>query len=98
MFILLPFGARLGGSYPFLILTFKELVFPVQSGLSQQLEITVLNYIGALAGILLSNLGVYVTVLANVHYGVNSGVSRALPAIFLFLITSLGLLTVNLVL
>ncbi|TCD67659.1 hypothetical protein EIP91_012169 [Steccherinum ochraceum] len=50
-----PFS-RLGGFYPFLALSLKELVFSVQENLAQQLELTVLNIMGALLGIGLSTL------------------------------------------
>ena len=41
-----PFS-RLGGKYAFLVLVLKELVFSVQASLAQQLELTVLNILGA---------------------------------------------------
>src|ERR1700742_1523285 len=80
IFILVRRLARIGGAFPFLILTFKELVFSVQDGLSQQIEITILNYLGALWGIGISNLGVFFTILANRNVGVDSPISRTIPA------------------
>ncbi|KAH8108201.1 hypothetical protein BXZ70DRAFT_46056 [Cristinia sonorae] len=50
-----PFSS-LGGSYPFLVLALKELVFSVQENLAQQLEATILNIMGALLGIGISTL------------------------------------------
>lgn len=50
-----PFS-RFGGEYPFLVLALKELVFSVQENLAQQLELTVLNIMGAFLGIGLSTL------------------------------------------
>ena len=44
--VIRPFS-HLGGTYAFLVLALKELVFSVQYSLAQQLELTVLNILGA---------------------------------------------------
>lgn len=78
--------ARLGGRYAFLVLPFQALIFGVQESLAQQLELSVLNTMGALAGIGFSTLGKYVA--ARAPYG--SARSRATCAMFLIVISFFG--------
>ncbi|KAI8998920.1 hypothetical protein BD414DRAFT_476445 [Trametes punicea] len=80
--VIRPFS-RLGGQYAFLVLALKELVFGVQENLAQQLELTVLNIIGALLGIGVSTLGKYIASLA----GYDTGAARATCAVFLIMIS-----------
>ncbi|GJE97050.1 Fusaric acid resistance protein-like [Phanerochaete sordida] len=80
--VILPFS-RLGGSYAFLVLALKELVFSVQESLAQQLELTILNILGALLGIAISTLGKFIAA----QYPVDSATSRATCATFLVLIS-----------
>ncbi|OSD02763.1 hypothetical protein PYCCODRAFT_1389411 [Trametes coccinea BRFM310] len=80
-----PFS-RLGGQYAFLALALKELVFGVQENLAQQLELTVLNILGALLGIGVSTLGKYLASLA----GYDTPAARATCAIFLIMISFLA--------
>ncbi|OSX64677.1 hypothetical protein POSPLADRAFT_1136126 [Postia placenta MAD-698-R-SB12] len=75
--------ARLGGRYAFLVLPFQALIFGVQESLAQQLELSVLNTMGALTGIGFSTLGKYVA--ARAPYG--SARSRATCAMFLIVIS-----------
>ena len=83
--VILPFS-RLGGSYAFLVLALKELVFSVQDSLAQQLELTVLNILGAFAGIGVSTLAKYVAARSPE----DSVRSRATCAVFLVLISFFG--------
>jgi hypothetical protein len=80
-----PFS-RLGGSYAFLVLALKELVFSVQDSLAQQLEQTILNILGALVGIGLSTLAKYIAAQCPQ----NSAGSRITCAVFLVLIAFFG--------
>ncbi|KAI0646763.1 hypothetical protein C8Q79DRAFT_907394 [Trametes meyenii] len=80
--VIRPFS-RLGGPSAFLVLALKELVFGVQENLAQQLELTVLNILGALIGIGVSTLAKYVASLA----GRDTIGARATCAIFLILIS-----------
>lgn len=80
-----PFS-RLGGNYAFLVLALKELVFSVQDSLAQQLELTVLNILGALLGIAISTLGRFIAA----QYPVESARPRATCATFLVLISFFG--------
>ncbi|KAI0362777.1 hypothetical protein OH77DRAFT_1417068 [Trametes cingulata] len=80
--VIRPFS-RLGGQYAFLVLALKELVFGVQENLAQQLELTVLNILGALIGIGVSTLAKYLASLA----GYNTTSARATCFIFLILIS-----------
>ncbi|KZT03579.1 uncharacterized protein LAESUDRAFT_659459 [Laetiporus sulphureus 93-53] len=75
--------AHLGGAYAFLVLPFLALIFSVQESLAQQLELTVLNIIGALCGIGFSTLGKYIASLTPD----DSARSRAACAIFLVAIS-----------
>ena len=83
--VVLPFSV-LGGTIAFLALTLKELVFSVQDSLAQQLELTVLNILGALSGIGISTLGKFIAA----QYPENSARSRATCAIVLVFIGFLG--------
>jgi hypothetical protein len=74
------------GSYAFLVLTTKELVFATQDSLSEQLELTALNVAGALTGIGLSALGMYLSSL----FIEESARCRALQAVWLVLIVFIG--------
>jgi hypothetical protein len=56
--------SRFGGATPFLVLTFRELAFPIRRNLTSQLEVTVLSLIGALIAITLSALSNYLVTLA----------------------------------
>ncbi|KAI0822655.1 hypothetical protein BC628DRAFT_1421604 [Trametes gibbosa] len=78
--VIKPFS-RLGGQYAFLVLALKELIFGVQENLAQQLELTVLNILGALAGIGISSFAKYIASLA----GRDTLGARATCAIFLIL-------------
>ncbi|OCH95253.1 hypothetical protein OBBRIDRAFT_614539 [Obba rivulosa] len=80
--VIRPFS-RFGGRYAFLVLALKELVFSVQENLAQQLELTVLNIMGALLGIGVSTLAKYLASL----FPPDSAASRAICAVFLLLIT-----------
>lgn len=80
-----PFS-KFGGPYAFLLLSLKELVFSAQEDLAMQLEITVLNILGALSGIGLSALSRYFTSLLS-H---NTAAARAIPAVFLVFIAFLS--------
>ncbi|KAI0798119.1 hypothetical protein C8Q75DRAFT_709584 [Abortiporus biennis] len=60
--VIRPFSV-LGGRYAFLVVTVKELVFSVQTNLAQQLELTVLNLLGAFAGIGFSTIAKYIASL-----------------------------------
>ncbi|KAG2149189.1 hypothetical protein DEU56DRAFT_970914 [Suillus clintonianus] len=77
-----PFS-QLGGSSAFLALSLKELVFSVQEDLAQQLEITVINITGALAGIGVSTFAKYLATIPQE----GSVTSRLVPAIFLVTIS-----------
>lgn len=83
--VIRPFSV-LGGSSAFLVLALKELVFSVQDSLAQQLELTVLNILGALAGIGISTLAKFIAS----RYPEDSSRSRATCAIFLVLISFIG--------
>ena len=83
--VIRPFS-RLGGQYAFLVLALKELVFGVQDNLAQQLELTVLNILGALIGIGVSTFAKYLASLA----GYDTAAARATCAIFLILISFFG--------
>jgi hypothetical protein len=74
------------GSYAFLVLTEKELVFSAQVSLSEQLEVTALNVAGILVGIGASALGIYLSSLL----GRESARSRALQTVWLVLIIFAG--------
>ncbi len=78
--------AHLGGAYAFLVLPFLALIFSVQESLAQQLELTVLNIIGALCGIGFSTLGKYIASLTPD----DSARSRAACATFLVAISFFG--------
>ncbi|KAH9857776.1 hypothetical protein C2E23DRAFT_881345 [Lenzites betulinus] len=80
--VIRPFS-RFGGQYAFLVLALKELIFGVQENLAQQLELTVLNILGALAGIGISTFAKYIASLA----GHDTLGARATCAIFLILIS-----------
>ncbi|KAI0670684.1 hypothetical protein C8Q78DRAFT_974868 [Trametes maxima] len=80
--VIRPFS-RLGGPSAFLVLALKELVFGVQENLAQQLELTVLNILGALIGIGVSTLAKYIASLA----GRDTAGARATCAVFLILIS-----------
>jgi hypothetical protein len=80
-----PFS-RLGGTYAFLVLALKELVFSVQDSLAQQLELTILNILGALAGIGISTLAKFIAA----QYPEDSATSRGTCAVFLVLISFFG--------
>ena len=80
-----PFSA-LGGPYAFLVITIKELIFAVQENLAQQLEGTVLNVMGALFAIGISTVA---KCLANLSE-TDTVTARAVPAVFLVLITFVG--------
>ncbi|TFK42866.1 hypothetical protein BDQ12DRAFT_644760 [Crucibulum laeve] len=73
-----PFSEH-GGQSAFLALTVKELVFPVQDNLAQQVEITFLHLIGGLSGIAISALGKFLASLSSP----GTAVSRFIPALFL---------------
>lgn len=83
--VIKPFS-HLGGNYAFLVLSLKELVFSVQSSLAQQLELTILNIVGALLGIAVSTLAKYIAS----RYPEDSATSRATCAVFLVLISFFG--------
>lgn len=83
--IIQPFSV-LGGSYAFLVLALKELVFSVQDSLAQQLELTILNIIGAMVGIGVSTLAKFIAA----QYPENSARSRATCACFLVFISFFG--------
>jgi hypothetical protein len=78
--------SHLGGRYAFLVLALKELVFSVQASLAQQLELTILNILGALSGIACSTLAKFIAS----RYAIDSPNARATCAIFLVLITFVG--------
>lgn len=78
--------SRLGGQYAFLVLALKELVFSVQANLAQQLELTVLNVMGALLGIGISTLAKYIASL----YPVDSLRGRVCCAITLVVLSFFG--------
>lgn len=80
-----PF-ARLGGHFPFLVLALKELVFSVQGSLAQQLELTVLNIMGALLGVGLSTLAKF----GASKTAPDSASGRTICAIALIVISFLG--------
>ena len=82
--VIRPFSA-LGGSVAFLVLAIKELVFSVQSSLAQQLELTVLNILGALLGIAVSTLGKFIA-----SRNPDSARARATCATFLIVISFFG--------
>lgn len=84
--------SRLGGNYAFLVLALKELVFSVQENFSQQLELTILNVMGALFGIGFSTLAKYIASL----YPVDDGRGRAVCAVFLVAICFVGESSFNL--
>ncbi|KAG1832744.1 hypothetical protein EV424DRAFT_1469474 [Suillus variegatus] len=77
-----PFS-QLGGSSAFLVLSLKELVFSVQEDLAQQLEITIINITGALAGIGVSTFAKYLATIPQE----GSVTSRFIPAVFLVIIS-----------
>ncbi|KAG1754200.1 hypothetical protein EDB19DRAFT_1665235 [Suillus lakei] len=77
-----PFS-QLGGSSAFLVLSLKELVFSVQEDLAQQLEITIINITGALAGIGVSTFAKYLAAIPQE----GSLTSRLIPAVFLVIIS-----------
>lgn len=83
--VIRPFS-RLGGQYAFLVLALKELIFGVQENLAQQLELTVLNILGALTGIGVSTLAKYIASLA----GQDTVGARATCFIFLISISFFG--------
>jgi hypothetical protein len=78
--------SQFGGPSAFLLLTLKELVFSAQDTLAQHLEATILNITGALFGIGLSTFARYVASLRPDY----TASSRAIPAVFLFIIAFLG--------
>ncbi|KAH9951443.1 hypothetical protein B0H21DRAFT_776136 [Amylocystis lapponica] len=75
--------SHLGGQYAFTALALKELVFNVQENLAQQLELTVLNIMGALLGIGFSTLAKYLASL----YPDESARARTICAVFLVAIS-----------
>ena len=79
--VLRPF-AKFGGSLAFLALTIKELHFPPQRNFAQQVEISILNLIGGIFGIVISLLGLYLASLTD-----NAALARAIPALFLTLLS-----------
>ncbi len=83
--VIRPFS-RLGGQYAFLVLALKELIFGVQENLAQQLELTMLNILGALTGIGVSTLAKYIASLA----GQDTAGARATCFIFLISISFFG--------
>ena len=83
--VIRPFSV-LGGSLCFLVLAVKELVFSVQSSLAQQLELTVLNILGALLGIAVSTLGKFIASRSSE----DSANARATCAVFLVVISFFG--------
>lgn len=83
--VVTPFST-LGGNYAFLVLALKELVFSVQASLAQQLELTILNILGALMGIAVSTLGKFIA--AQSHE--DSPAARGICALFLVLICFFG--------
>lgn len=85
-FLVVKSWSRFGGPSAFLLLTLKELVFSAQETLAQHLEATILNITGAFFGIALSTLARYLASLRPDY----SASSRAIPAVFLFSITFLG--------
>ena len=78
--------SRFGGPAAFLLLTLKELVFSAQETLAQHVEATVLNITGALFGIGLSTLAIY---LASLRPDLSAS-SRTIPALFLVGIAFFG--------
>ncbi len=84
--VIRPFSV-LGGSFAFLVLAAKELVFSVQSSLAQQLELTILNTLGAVLGIAVSTLAKFISIQSPV----DSAGSRVTCAIFLVLISFFGM-------
>lgn len=80
-----PFS-RLGGRYAFLVLALKELVFGVQASMAQQLELTVLNILGALLGIAVSTLAKFIAS----RYPDDSATARGTCAVFLVIISFFG--------
>jgi len=78
--------SRLGGESAFLAITVKELVFPAQNDLAQQLETTILNITGALVGIGVSAFAMFLASL--VPY--DSSSSRAIQAAFLIALVFCG--------
>ena len=83
--VIRPFS-HLGGTYAFLVLALKELVFSVQDSLAQQLELTILNVLGALTGIGISTLAKFIAA----QYPENSATARATCSVFLVLISFFG--------
>ena len=83
--VIRPFSA-LGGTLAFLVLSIKELVFSVQSSLAQQLELTVLNILGALLGIAISTLGKFIASRTPA----DSTRARATCMVFLIVISFFG--------
>jgi hypothetical protein len=83
--VIRPFD-RLSGNKAFLLFTVKELVFSVQETLAQQLEATVLNLMGATAGIFLSTLA---RAIAD-RFPFESLEARAVCAVFLISIAFFG--------
>lgn len=83
--VIRPFSA-LGGNFAFLDLALKELVFSVQSSLAQQLELTILNILGALLGIAVSTLAKFIASRSPE----DSVRARTTCAIFLILISFFG--------
>lgn len=79
--VVTPFST-FGGNYAFLVLALKELVFAVQASLAQQLELTVLNILGAIMGIAVSTLAKFIAVQSDE----DSPASRATRALFLVLV------------
>ncbi|KAG1778598.1 hypothetical protein EV702DRAFT_1178930 [Suillus placidus] len=77
-----PFS-QYGGSSAFLVLSLKELVFSVQEDLAQQLEITIINITGALAGIGVSTFAKHLAAIPQE----GSATSRLIPAVFLVTIS-----------
>ncbi|CCM06383.1 uncharacterized protein FIBRA_08642 [Fibroporia radiculosa] len=75
--------SRFGGAYAYLVLPFQALIFSVQESLAQQLELTILNLIGALLAIAISTLAKFLASLAPY----DSTASRATCAIFLIFIS-----------
>ncbi|KAI0340717.1 hypothetical protein BDW22DRAFT_1333959 [Trametopsis cervina] len=74
--------SHFGGKYAFLVLTLKELVFSVQASLAQQLELTILNIMGAFLGIAISTLAKFIAS----KYPQDSVNARATCAIVLVLV------------
>lgn len=88
LIVVRPFS-HFGGQAAFLALTIKELVFPAQANLSQQIEATILHLLGGLTGVALSSLGKFLASLAFLRFG-DTPLTRCIPALSLTCICFLG--------